>query len=71
MAHSLKLQVIAEGVETEAQLAFLRALHCDEFQGFYLYRPLPESEMDAALTRNRLQTPAAPDELVQLASSDT
>jgi diguanylate cyclase (GGDEF)-like protein len=71
LAHSLKLQVIAEGVETEAQLAFLRSLHCDEFQGFYLYRPLPESEMDAVLTRNRLQTPAAADERGRLAFSDT
>jgi diguanylate cyclase (GGDEF)-like protein len=71
LAHSLKLQVIAEGVETEAQLAFLRSLHCDEFQGFYLYRPMPESEMDAVLTRNRLQMTAAPDERVRLASSDT
>ncbi len=71
LAHSLKLQVIAEGVETEAQLAFLRSLHCDEFQGFYLYRPLPEGEIDEILTRNRLQAPAASGERVRLVSSDT
>lgn len=35
MARSLRLSVIAEGVETEAQLASLRALHCNEMQGFY------------------------------------
>jgi len=71
LAHSLKLQVIAEGVETEAQLAFLRSLHCDEFQGFYLYRPLPESEIDAVLARNRLQTAAAQGERLRLVSFDT
>jgi diguanylate cyclase (GGDEF)-like protein len=65
LAHSLKLQVVAEGVETEAQLAFLRALHCDEFQGFYLCQPLPEAEVDAVLTRNRLHAPGAKAERVR------
>jgi EAL domain-containing protein (putative c-di-GMP-specific phosphodiesterase class I) len=41
MAHSLKLRVIAEGVETSEQLATLRAHGCDEIQGYYLSRPLP------------------------------
>ncbi|HEY9199495.1 MAG TPA: EAL domain-containing protein [Gammaproteobacteria bacterium] len=41
MAHSLKLRVIAEGVEDEAQLAFLRALHCEEYQGYLFSRPVP------------------------------
>ena len=40
MAHSLKLKVVAAGVETEAQLAFLRARQCDEYQGFLLRRPM-------------------------------
>jgi diguanylate cyclase (GGDEF)-like protein/PAS domain S-box-containing protein len=45
LAHSLGLQVIAEGVETQAQLERLRAEACDEVQGYYLSRPLPVEEM--------------------------
>ena len=40
MAHSLNLKVVAEGVETEAQLAFLAGKRCDSAQGFLLSRPL-------------------------------
>lgn len=40
MAHSLGLNVVAEGVETQAQLQFLCAQGCDEIQGFWLSRPL-------------------------------
>ena len=40
MAHSLQLKVVAEGVETAEQLAFLRAQNCDEIQGYWLSRPL-------------------------------
>jgi diguanylate cyclase (GGDEF)-like protein/PAS domain S-box-containing protein len=41
MAHALRLKVVAEGVETEAQQVFLAAHDCDEMQGFYFSRPLP------------------------------
>ena len=41
MAHSLKLQVTAEGVETIEQLIYLKALGCDQYQGFLFSRPLP------------------------------
>ena len=52
MAHSLKMNVIAEGVEREEQLTLLEAEGCDEFQGFYCSRALPEDELIAFL-RNR------------------
>jgi EAL domain-containing protein (putative c-di-GMP-specific phosphodiesterase class I) len=48
MTHSLKLNVVAEGVETESQYRALRALECDEFQGFYFSKPLPPDEFEAA-----------------------
>ena len=45
MAHSLNMNVIAEGVERKEQLALLEAEGCDEFQGFYCARALPEAEL--------------------------
>jgi len=59
MAHSMKLEVIAEGVEKDAQLAYLRRHGCDEMQGYYFSRPLPEEEFEQMLREGRfLQTPA-------------
>jgi diguanylate cyclase (GGDEF)-like protein/PAS domain S-box-containing protein len=49
MAQSLKLRVIAEGVETTAQREFLRSQGCDQFQGFLFSRPVPPAEMGALL----------------------
>jgi diguanylate cyclase (GGDEF)-like protein/PAS domain S-box-containing protein len=46
MAHSLNLSVVAEGVETAAQLAALAALGCDEYQGFYASPALPPAEFE-------------------------
>jgi diguanylate cyclase (GGDEF)-like protein/PAS domain S-box-containing protein len=45
MGQGLKLRVIAEGVETDADLAFLKAHHCDEAQGYLFSRPLPAKEL--------------------------
>lgn len=47
MAHSLKLKVIAEGVETLAQLAFLEDRGCDEIQGYHLSKPLSERDLES------------------------
>jgi len=44
LASSLGLTVVAEGVETDAQLAYLRANHCDQAQGYLFSRPLPPDE---------------------------
>jgi EAL domain-containing protein (putative c-di-GMP-specific phosphodiesterase class I) len=41
LSHSLQISVVAEGVETEGQLEFLRQQHCDEIQGYYYARPMP------------------------------
>ena len=44
MAHGLGLEVVAEGIETEEQLAFLRTRQCDAWQGFLFSRPLPNGQ---------------------------
>jgi diguanylate cyclase (GGDEF)-like protein/PAS domain S-box-containing protein len=46
MAHSLKMHAIAEGVETAEQLELLRGFGCDEVQGFFFSKPLPEDEFE-------------------------
>jgi EAL domain-containing protein (putative c-di-GMP-specific phosphodiesterase class I) len=57
LAHALELQVIAEGVETEAQLGELLALGCDEAQGFFFAPPQPIQDLRSLLGRNRAWRP--------------
>ncbi|MQA41813.1 EAL domain-containing protein [Rugamonas aquatica] len=59
MAHSLKLRVIAEGVETRAQLEYLRRSRCDEIQGYYFSRPVAPLELAALLASGRGLPPDA------------
>jgi EAL domain-containing protein (putative c-di-GMP-specific phosphodiesterase class I) len=45
MGHSMSRRIVAEGVETEQQLAHLRRLGCDEIQGYLFSRPVPGPEL--------------------------
>ena len=53
MAHSLELKVIAEGVETEEQLKFLRSRRCNEIQGYLFSRPVPAEAFTKVLRERR------------------
>ena len=53
LAHNLDLRVVAEGVETEAQLEFLLSRNCDEIQGYLIARPMPGADAAAWLTHWR------------------
>jgi EAL domain-containing protein (putative c-di-GMP-specific phosphodiesterase class I) len=59
MAHSLKLGVVAEGVENTEQLAFLRSHGCDFIQGFLFSRPLPAEQIPQILTAREIKIAAA------------
>jgi EAL domain-containing protein (putative c-di-GMP-specific phosphodiesterase class I) len=56
LAHSLKLKVIAEGVETESELATLRRLRCDYVQGFLTGRPMPAADFAVLLAVQGMAT---------------
>ena len=51
MAHSLKLNVVAEGVDSEDQAKILRLLRCDQMQGYLFSRPVPFDQLIALLTK--------------------
>jgi diguanylate cyclase (GGDEF)-like protein/PAS domain S-box-containing protein len=56
MARSLKLRVIAEGVETQTEVDFLQLHRCDEAQGYYFAKPMPPGQF-ASLLRHRIPKP--------------
>jgi diguanylate cyclase (GGDEF)-like protein/PAS domain S-box-containing protein len=68
MAHSLKLRVIAEGVETRSQLEYLRRNRCDEIQGYFFSKPLNPADM-ADLMRSGRGLPADPNQAGQPAQT--
>ena len=49
LARGLRMKVVAEGVENAAQLGILAGMDCDEYQGFYFSRPLPQAALEALL----------------------
>ncbi len=57
MGHVLRLRVVAEGVESEAQLRYLQRLGCDEVQGFYFSQPVPPERMSGMLGERRSWLP--------------
>ena len=52
MAQTLQLNVIAEGVEDQKQLDYLKKIHCNEYQGYYCSRPLPVKEFETYLKKH-------------------
>ncbi|MDR3393371.1 MAG: EAL domain-containing protein [Parasulfuritortus sp.] len=56
MAHTLRLQVLAEGVENQPQLDFLKEKGCDRYQGFLMSRPLPADDFAAFIQRHETGT---------------
>jgi EAL domain-containing protein (putative c-di-GMP-specific phosphodiesterase class I) len=58
LARNLGLIVVAEGVETDAQLAYLRANQCDQVQGFLFSRPLPPGECIKLMREGRSRVAA-------------
>ena len=62
MGKSLKMLVVAEGIETAEQLDFLKSKECEEGQGYYYSRPVPAEEFAGLMAANRPPQAAAPDE---------
>lgn len=59
LGHTLRLRVVAEGVETQEQLRFLRLLRCDEIQGYLISKPLPVEGIEKLLAPSKPLFPDA------------
>lgn len=68
LAHSLTMKVVAEGVESSEQLEFLKAIGCDQYQGFHYSPALPAAQFEA-LARSALDDPEFTDFAAQQTQS--
>lgn len=71
LAHSLKMNVVAEGIETKEQLLFLKNLNCNYAQGYFISRPLTINDLEAWLIKNKANFYSNHSELKQLAKFET
>jgi len=60
LSHGLRMKVVAEGVETAEQLAYLRSHDCDEIQGYWLCKPVPAEDVCKFMARHLRNMFAAP-----------
>ena len=56
IAQNMDLSVVAEGVETASQVSILKQLHCEDVQGYFFSKPLPEAEFEMLLKSERFKT---------------
>ncbi|HXF79248.1 MAG TPA: EAL domain-containing protein [Usitatibacter sp.] len=71
LGHSLGLKVVAEGVETESQLQFLRDKGCDEMQGFFFSPAVSADDLESLLRRTGAAGPAQPPAAISLRNQST
>lgn len=71
LAHSLKKNVVVEGVETKEQLLFLKNLNCNDTQGDFISRPLTTNNLEVWLIKNKANFYSNHSELKQLAKFET
>jgi diguanylate cyclase (GGDEF)-like protein/PAS domain S-box-containing protein len=69
LAHSMRLKVVAEGVDQDEQAQMLRLLRCDEMQGYLFSKPVPRDEFESRFLVPNELSKAAPKKILQLAPS--